>query len=61
MPAKVTVLHKYVTDGDVGCGSPGSPQWHRTMILQLENQELADYVLDIGFDKTVEAMDGDST
>ena len=51
----------YVIEGDVGCGPPDSPQWHRTMILQLEGQELADYVLEIGFDKTVEAMDGDST
>ena len=55
-------MHKsYVIDGDAGCGPLGSPQWHKAMILQLENQELADYVLEIGFDKTVEAMDGDST
>lgn len=43
-------------DGDRGCGAPGSPRWNLYWILQLEGDELADFVLEIGYDKTVEAM-----
>lgn len=54
-------LDFYVTDGDVGCGAPGTPQWHRSWIMQLEGEQLCEYVMTIGVDKTIEAFDGDRT
>lgn len=44
-------------DGDVGCGAPGSPLWNYHWIMQFENDELCDFVLEIGSDKAFEALE----
>ena len=38
-------MDKYVIDGDLGCGTPGSTQWHLCMIAQLDNSEVPGYML----------------
>jgi hypothetical protein len=48
-------------DGDVGSGVPGTPLWHYHWIMQLEGEELYEFVMEIGVDKTIEAFDGNST
>lgn len=54
-------LAGYVADGDTGCGLPGDLLWHRIWIMQLEGTELFEYVMEIGVEKTIEALDVDST
>ena len=34
----------YVQDGDVGCGSPGSLDWHKCNSLQLSGEERIAYI-----------------
>lgn len=36
---------KYVADGDVGCGVPGDPHWHRCVVMQLDVDDIAEYML----------------
>lgn len=47
-------------NGDVGYGVPGSPRWNFLWIMQLEGDELYEFVMEIGVDKTIEAFDGNS-
>jgi len=37
----------YVTNGDVGCGVPGSLQWHKCAVAELEGDELVEYVKEV--------------
>jgi len=48
-------VEQYVTDGDLGCGAPGSRSWHLCVIAQIEESEIAEYMnkafgVDIGGD-----------
>lgn len=48
-------------DGDQGYGVPGSPRWNYLWIMQLEGDELYEFVMEIGVEKTIEAFDGNGT
>lgn len=43
-------------NGDAGYGVPGTPQWNYLWIMELEGDELYDFVMTIGVDKTIEAF-----
>ena len=34
----------YVIDGDLGCGAPGSREWHKCVIAQIKDAEIAEYM-----------------
>ncbi len=51
------LIKDYSIDGDVGYGVPGSPLWNYQWIMQLEDDELCDFVLEIGSDKAFEALE----
>ncbi len=53
----VTVNQNHSIDGDVGVGVPGSPLWNYHWIMQFENDELRDFVFEIGSDKAFEALE----
>lgn len=37
-------MSQYVIDGDLGCGAPGSREWHLCVIAQIEDSEIAEYM-----------------
>jgi len=37
-------VSEYVHDGDVGCGLPGSSSWHKCVIAQIDDSEIAEYM-----------------
>lgn len=37
----------YVTDGDVGCGAPGSLLWHKTSVAELSHDERLEYLREV--------------
>jgi len=51
------LIKDYSIDWDAGYGVPGSPLWNYHWITQLENDELRDFVLEIGSDKAFEAIE----
>ena len=53
----IELIKDYSIDGDVGVGIPGSPLWNYHWIMQFENDELRDFVLEIGSDKAFEAIE----
>ena len=44
-------------DGDAGYGVPGSPQWNWLWIMNLEDDSLYQFVMEIGVEKTIEAFE----
>ena len=38
------MAEKYVNDGDLGSGEPGSLRWHKCNLLQLTNDERVAYI-----------------
>jgi len=44
-------------NGDAGYGVPGSPQWNYLWIMALDDDELRDFVLEIGSEKVIEAFE----
>ena len=41
------VTAKYVTDGDVGCGAPGSLSWHKAAVAEMSDEKTVGYLLEV--------------
>jgi len=50
----------YVTDGDVGCGAPGSLSWHKCAVAEMSRDERVAYFMEVltsmTFDDALEFM-----
>ncbi len=46
-------VSKYVTDGDRGCGAPGSREWHLCVLAQIKDEDVPEYMMR-AFNITVE-------
>ena len=46
----------YVADGDQGCGAFNSPDWHKCVVAQLKDEEVASYIKE-AFGVDIEGID----
>ena len=37
----------YVTDGDVGCGAPGSLSWHKAAVAEMSDEATVSYLVEV--------------
>ncbi len=40
-------MKQFVTDGDVGCGAPGSLSWHKAAVAEMSDEDTVNYFIEV--------------